>query len=392
MEDKNDFIADIVHDGIQAIAPPKVQPGMIVQVTRTETPSANRSQLSLEAQKRLSDLEIECASLEAKLKFAPFDTEARQRVDEISRGITLIWKQVTSPRTVHYEALVSRVEPHYVESGLFKKKRWIEWRVTLEGWSGFPSSDTKLVPLRWSNAQVTALQDETFRSDKGVLTVLTQNSLEPSSLVFLADAKKQTLYAVPGNRIPDKSGAVRRINPTGSGVELRKTAQLVPKTGEKSVDAGKVEGSKEPSGCVQKNNGKPDTPLVKPNPREIAQILGATVRGQPNATESIAVAICDNQLRPKGVKKSNVIIVGPTGCGKTELGRQASYLMGVPFVETKLTGKSSTGCKGQSLDTFFEDVASHRNEPGFKRSVVLLDEIDKIRPPTNGWDAFESRL
>ncbi|MDD5337274.1 MAG: AAA family ATPase, partial [Candidatus ainarchaeum sp.] len=69
-----------------------------------------------------------------------------------------------------------------------------------------------------------------------------------------------------------------------------------------------------------------------------------------------------------------------------------SYLMGVPFVETKLTGKSSTGCKGKSLDTFFEDVASHRNEPGFKRSVVLLDESDKIRPPTNGWDAFESRL
>ncbi len=112
-------------------------------------------------------------------------------------------------------------------------------------------------------------------------------------------------------------------------------------------------------------------------PREIARQFNKFVIGQPRATKTLAVAVSDHSRRPIDVKKSNVLIVGPTGCGKTELSRIAARIMGVPFAEAKMAGKVRSGYTGDPLETVFEDLISQNSERS-RHGVVFLDEIDKI--------------
>lgn len=126
-------------------------------------------------------------------------------------------------------------------------------------------------------------------------------------------------------------------------------------------------------------------------PIQIKEYLDKYVIGQNDAKKSLAVAVCDhyNHVRsvlddPDKAKeeyvKQNVILIGPTGVGKTYLVRTLARLIGVPFVKADITKFSETGYVGGDVDDLVRELL--RSAEGDIRlaecGIIFLDEIDKI--------------
>lgn len=158
-----------------------------------------------------------------------------------------------------------------------------------------------------------------------------------------------------------------------------------PYDGEKKTDKSDQIGEleKELERLKQNLPQEPYKPSTTTNykfssPAEIAEELRKTVLHQDAAIRSISVAAYDHLVRPPYVKKSNVLIVGPTGTGKTELSRQVSELLEVPFAEAKLSTKTSSGYIQDNLVNVFGELYRFRNNPNVQKSMIFLDEIDKL--------------
>lgn len=141
-------------------------------------------------------------------------------------------------------------------------------------------------------------------------------------------------------------------------------------------------------------------------PREIKTHLDRFVIRQDEAKKALAIAVCDhyNHVRlweqehakheddPKGsaapppeYSKQNVILLGPTGVGKTYLIRCIAQLIGVPFVKADATKFSETGYVGGDVDDLVRELV-HRADGNLRLAqygIVYIDEIDKIATPPN---------
>jgi ATP-dependent Clp protease ATP-binding subunit ClpX len=124
-------------------------------------------------------------------------------------------------------------------------------------------------------------------------------------------------------------------------------------------------------------------------PREVKAYLDRFVIKQEEAKKVLSVALCDHyhyvRLAREGhgqpnYAKQNVILLGPTGVGKTYLIRNAADLIGVPFVKADATKFSETGYVGSDVEDLVRELV-RRADNDIERAqfgIIYIDEIDKI--------------
>jgi ATP-dependent Clp protease ATP-binding subunit ClpX len=129
-------------------------------------------------------------------------------------------------------------------------------------------------------------------------------------------------------------------------------------------------------------------------PRDIKNYLDRYVIKQDGAKKVLATAICDhyNHIkrcssgdRCREYAKQNIIMLGPTGVGKTYLVRTIAELIGVPFVKADATKFSETGYVGGDVEDLVRELVQKAdgNIRLAEYGIIYLDEIDKIATPSN---------
>jgi ATP-dependent Clp protease ATP-binding subunit ClpX len=129
-----------------------------------------------------------------------------------------------------------------------------------------------------------------------------------------------------------------------------------------------------------------------PTPREIFGYLDDFVIGQDKAKRAVAIAAYNHHKRcaqPKNkrvIKKANLLLIGPTGCGKTHIARNLADCLKVPFIVADATEYTEAGYYGKDVEVMVAELlfkSGHSIEDA-QRGIVFIDEIDMIARRSQG--------
>jgi ATP-dependent Clp protease ATP-binding subunit ClpX len=124
-----------------------------------------------------------------------------------------------------------------------------------------------------------------------------------------------------------------------------------------------------------------------PRPQEMKDFLDQYVIGQEHAKKNLAVAVYNHYKRINSetaddveIEKSNILLIGPTGVGKTLLAQTLARFLKVPFAIADATTLTEAGYVGEDVENIIVRLlqAANYNVPEVERGIVFLDEIDKI--------------
>lgn len=168
-------------------------------------------------------------------------------------------------------------------------------------------------------------------------------------------------------------------NKYGPGVQV----EVFPKSQQEQTD----ESDEAPS-------GRQDPLHFDYRPSQIKEYLDRFIIQQDDAKKVLATAVCDHyhhiqscrgEKRCREYKKQNIILIGPTGVGKTYLIQNIADLIGVPFVKADATKYSETGYVGGDVEDLVRDLVQQADgDIGLAEcGIIYLDEVDKLATSTN---------
>lgn len=129
-----------------------------------------------------------------------------------------------------------------------------------------------------------------------------------------------------------------------------------------------------------------------PKPKEIFDFLEQYVVGQTPAKKSLAVAVYNHYKRiqagepgrrgdePVEIAKSNILLIGPTGCGKTYLAQTLAKMLNVPFAIADATALTEAGYVGEDVENILLKLiqAADYDVKKAETGIIYIDEVDKI--------------
>ena len=145
--------------------------------------------------------------------------------------------------------------------------------------------------------------------------------------------------------------------------------------------------SDDEEGLPKKRKKKQEQDFVLPKPQEIKQKLDEYVIGQDEAKKTLAVAVYNhykrifkNESADVELNKSNVLMLGPTGVGKTLLAQTLAKILDVPIAITDATTLTEAGYVGEDVENILLRLiqAADYDVEKAERGIIYVDEIDKI--------------